>query len=154
MLIREKFLEKPLKKSKGAFSMIDVLDHNGVMTGETLERSEVHKLGRWHRAVHLYLIDSKNNLLMQKRSEKVDHYPNQLSISVTGHVDAGEFSQQAMEREIHEGGGVEPSKLNLKFMFSIKSEFAISADYIDRQFNDVYIGKVDELKLEEVHFNI
>ena len=30
---------------------IDVLDENGVKTGEILSRREIHKRGLWHRAI-------------------------------------------------------------------------------------------------------
>ena len=31
--------------------LIDILDENGVKTGEVLERGEIHKSGLWHRAM-------------------------------------------------------------------------------------------------------
>lgn len=32
--------------------LIDVLDENGVKTGEVVSREEVHKKGLWHRAIY------------------------------------------------------------------------------------------------------
>jgi len=34
-----------------AEEMIDVLNENGVRTGEIVSRTEVHKQGLWHRGV-------------------------------------------------------------------------------------------------------
>ena len=38
---------------------IDVLDESGLRTGEVLSRPNIHRLGKLHRVVHLYLFDAK-----------------------------------------------------------------------------------------------
>ena len=134
----------PLEKD-----LIDVLDSNGLRTGETLPRKEIHELGKWHRAVHFYLFDNENNILLQKRSQFVDHYPGMLSISLTGHIDAGEGSFQALKREIQEELSLNSEKMDLQFLFSFKREASLSPKYIDRQFNDVYMCKSD-FKLKDL----
>ena len=50
--------------------LIDVLDENGILTGEVLPRSEVHKRGLWHRAIVVAIVNEKNEILLQQRSEK------------------------------------------------------------------------------------
>lgn len=37
--------------------LIDVLDENGILTGEVLPRSEVHKRGLWHRAIVVAIVN-------------------------------------------------------------------------------------------------
>lgn len=118
--------------------MIDVVAPNGVPTGEVLPRKEVHSLGKLHRAVHLYLFNKKNDLLLQRRSAFVDHYPNRLSISVTGHIDAGESSVEAVRRELSEELGISATEQNFHFLFSYRKDAVLSPTYIDRQINDVY----------------
>lgn len=44
--------------------MIDVLDENGVKTGEIVTRKEVHKRGLWHRAIVVAIINEKNEILI------------------------------------------------------------------------------------------
>lgn len=44
--------------------LIDVLDENGIQTGEILSRSEVHKRGLWHRAIVVAIINEKNEILL------------------------------------------------------------------------------------------
>jgi isopentenyldiphosphate isomerase len=51
---------------------IDVLSAAGLRTGEILPRREIHRLGKLHRAVHLYLFNAKNELLLQQRALTVD----------------------------------------------------------------------------------
>ena len=113
---------------------IDVLNDNGLRTGEVLPREEIHRLGKPHRAVHLYLLDLKGRLLMQQRSNQVDHYPGMLSMSLTGHVEAGESSSTALNREIEEELQLEPFRMRLHFLFSYRHDETLSPTYIDRQF--------------------
>ena len=82
--------------------LIDVLSDAGLRTGEVLPRAEIHRLGKKHRAVHLYLFNSKNELLLQRRSLTVDHAPGFFGISVTAHLDAGEFSSATVKHEVAE----------------------------------------------------
>jgi isopentenyldiphosphate isomerase len=124
-------------------NLIDVLSETGLRTGETLPRAEIHRLGKHHRAIHLYLFNSRNELLLQKRSLTVDNYPGVFSISVLGHVNAGEFSAATVRREIEEELGVDASGLQIDFLFSYFSEGILSETYIDRQFNDVYMAYAD-----------
>ncbi len=121
--------------------LIDVLDESGLRTGEVLSRKEVHALGKPHRVIHLYLFNQDNMIVLQKRSQTVDHYPGAFTISVLAHVDAGESSMSTARREIREELGLDPDNLQIDFMFSYKRDAVLSEAYIDRHFNDVYIAK-------------
>lgn len=121
-----------------ASSLIDVLDDYGIRTGSAMSRKKIHELGKVHRAVHLYLFDHANHLLLQRRSYEADHYPGVLSISLTGHVDAGESSSEALNRELREELNFNPDLMKINFLFSFRQDAIISPRYIDRQFNDVY----------------
>ena len=123
--------------------MIDVLDSNGDPTGEVLSRKEVHRLGKLHRAVHLYLFNKENNLLLQRRSAHADHYPGMFSISVTGHVDARECSIEAVRRELEEELGLHANHEDFKLLFSSRRDATLSPTYIDRQINDIYACWLD-----------
>lgn len=118
---------------------IDVLNDHGLRTGEVLPREEIQLLGKIHRAVHLYLFDLQGNILLQQRSEKVDHYPGMLSISLTAHVDTGESSSLSLHREIKEELHLDPDKMKCHFLFSYRNDAILSPAYIDRQLNDVYL---------------
>ena len=86
--------------------MIDVLDENGVKTGEVVTRKEVHKKGLWHRIIVVAIIDNNNQLLMQQRSYQKDTNPGKWDISVAGHVSAGQTSLEAAIREVEEEVGI------------------------------------------------
>lgn len=133
-------------------SQIDVLDQYGLRTGEVLPRAQVHRLGKLHRAVHLYLFDGSNRLLLQRRSLLTDHYPGVLSISVLGHVDAGDSSGKTVRREVEEELGIDASGLNFEFLFSYRRDAELRPTYVDRQFNDVYACWADFIPAD-IRFN-
>lgn len=132
--------------------LIDVLSDSGLRTGEILPRAEIHRLGKRHRAVHLYMFNAQNELLLQRRSLTVDHGPGIFSISVTGHINASEFSAETVRREIEEELGINASQLKIDFLFSYYQEAVLHETYIDRQFNDIYVTRAD-IKPELIHFD-
>ena len=49
---------------------LDIVDENGIPTGETVERETAHAKGIRHRTVHLWLVrkkDGKLQVLLQRR---------------------------------------------------------------------------------------
>jgi isopentenyldiphosphate isomerase len=128
------------------------LDEYGNFTGQRASREEVHKLGLVHRAVHLYLVDEKGHLLMQKRAKTVDHYSNEWSISLTGHVDTVESSSAALYREVREKLSLDPTTMKFEFLFSYRQDYILCNSYIDRQFNNIYFCRYPFV-LEDIHFN-
>jgi isopentenyldiphosphate isomerase len=132
--------------------LIDVLSESGLRTGEILPRAEIHRLGKYHRAVHLFLFNSKNDLLLQRRSPTVDHAPGFWGISLTAHIDAGEFSSATVKREVEEELGLDASQLKFEFLFSFFREAILHETYIDRQFMDVYVTCAD-IDPERIQFD-
>jgi isopentenyl-diphosphate delta-isomerase len=123
--------------------LIDVLSVYGLRSGEILPLAEIHRLGKYHRAVHVYIFNPQNELLIQKRASTVAYFPGYWGISVTGHVRAGEPSAAAARREIKEELGIEAAQLELDLLFSFFQEVVLNEAYLDRQFNDVYVTRLD-----------
>jgi isopentenyldiphosphate isomerase len=132
--------------------LIDVLSAAGLRTGEVLPRAEIHRLGKYHRAVHLYILNSKNEVLIQRRALGLDHAEGVWTMSMTAHIDAGEFSSETVRREVEEGLGIPAAGLKIDFLFSYYQEAVVNETYIDRQFNDVYITRA-EVQAERLVFN-
>ena len=80
----------------------DILDENGNKTGKTKLRSEVHRDGDWHKAVHIWIINDNGNILLQRRCATKDSNPNMLDISSAGHLTAGDDSLSGAIRELKE----------------------------------------------------
>ena len=79
--------------------LIDVLNENGVKTGEVATRAEVHAKGLWHRSIVVAIVDRANRILLQKRSADKDKNAGMWDISVAGHLSAGQDALSAAARE-------------------------------------------------------
>lgn len=136
--------------------MIDVLDENGIKTGEILPRSEVHKRGLWHRIIVVAIINEKNEILVQQRSHNKGKNPDMWDISVTGHLSAGQDSLTAATREISEevsvSLGYSVEVRDFRFMFSYRKEQEVNKDYIDRQYYDFFILRQAGLNEDNIKF--
>ncbi|MDR0978357.1 MAG: NUDIX domain-containing protein [Lachnospiraceae bacterium] len=123
--------------------LIDVLDENGVLTGEILPRSEVHKKGLWHRSIVVAIVNENNQILLQQRSNNKDKNAGMWDISVAGHLSTGQDSLSAAAREINEEVsvmlGYKTEIKDFRYMYSFRKEQVIREDYIERQFYDLFI---------------
>ena len=130
--------------------MIDVLDENGVKTGEVVTRKEVHKKGLWHRIIVVAIIDDNNQILMQQRSYQKDTNPGKWDISVAGHVSAGQTSVEAAIREVEEEVGIHINDKDLQYVFTSKHETRPKEDYIVKHIHDFYVARVNKIDMEHV----
>lgn len=130
----------------------DVLTEKGQYTGNIETREQCHKRGLWHKAVVVFIINSKKQVLLQRRSPNKKMWPNMWDITAGGHVLAGEFGFQAIIREAKEELGLDLNKNDITFIGSAIST-NIKGDIINNHFNEYYIARKDidetELKLQE-----
>ncbi len=73
-------------------------------------RSEVHRLGLLHRAVHVLVFNGRGQIFLQKRSMKKDRQPGVWDSSASGHVDSGEDYDTTSVREVWEEIGLRLAK--------------------------------------------
>lgn len=85
--------------------MFDVCDKQDRVIG-TAPRSRVHAEGLLHRAVHVFVFNSRGELLLQRRSATKDESPLKLTSSCSGHLSAGESYEEAAIREMQEEIGL------------------------------------------------
>jgi isopentenyl-diphosphate delta-isomerase type 1 len=85
---------------------LNEVDENDQVIG-TRTRGELHRLGLRHRAVHILVFNSRNELFLQKRSASKDINPGLWDTSAAGHVDLGESYDEAARRELNEELGVD-----------------------------------------------
>lgn len=120
----------------------DVLTEDGKYTDRVETRDDCHKYGLWHKAVALFIINSQNQVLLQKRSQNKKLWPNLWDISAGGHVLAGEFGFEAIIREIKEELGIDIDKNDILFIGSAIST-NIKGNIINNHFNEYYIVNKD-----------
>lgn len=134
--------------------LIDVLDENGVKTGEILTRKEIHKRGLWHRAIAVAVINEQNQILVQQRSFKKEKNTGMWDISVAGHISSGQDALSAASREINEeisvNLGFNVDIKEFRYMFSYRKEKILKENYIERQFYDFFILRKNGLRTEDI----
>lgn len=139
---------------------IDVLDAKGNKTGIVRNRGLVYKNGDWHKTVHIWLINSKKELLIQKRAKDKQTFPNLWAISIAGHIMSGETSIEAALREIKEEIGVDVDASKLKLIFNVKrvqpykDGFLHVYDdvYLFKHNLDLYSAKIQKEELTDIKF--
>jgi isopentenyldiphosphate isomerase len=87
----------------------DVVDASDRVIGRE-RRSEVHRFGLRHRAVHVLVFDRFGRIFLQKRSASKDTAPGAWDSSASGHVDSGEDYDACAVRELREELGWTPAQ--------------------------------------------
>lgn len=139
--------------------LLDIVDENGVPTGETAERARVHREGLRHRTAHVWLLRRRGGrveVLLQKRSENKDSFPGCYDISSAGHIPAGVDYIPSALRELKEelGLSARPEELILcgQRHFYYQGTF-YGQPFTDRQVSNIYClwrdVEPEELTLQE-----
>lgn len=100
---------------------IDVFDENNNPTEEIKEKVKAHEDGNFHRTAHVWIINDKKELLLQKRSATKKSHPNCWDISGAGHIKAGESIIDGAIRELKEELGVVATEKDFEYIATIKS---------------------------------
>jgi 16S rRNA (adenine1518-N6/adenine1519-N6)-dimethyltransferase len=107
--------------------LFDVVDEQDRVNGQE-RRSVVHAQGLAHRAVHVFVFNSRGQLLVQRRSPTKDEFPLTYTSSASGHVAAGETYEDCAPRELNEEIGLEaPLERLVKLPASVETahEFTV-----------------------------
>jgi len=121
---------------------LDIYDSSGKSLGIKKSKKEVHEKGLWHRSVHIWVINSKGEVLIQKRSPLVDNHPNEWDISSAGHISAGENDITSALRETEEEIGLRLFPENFT-LIGVVEQTSTREGYINNEINPVYIVKMD-----------
>jgi isopentenyl-diphosphate Delta-isomerase len=85
--------------------ILEIVDSEDNVIG-TAARSDMHRLGLMHRAVHIFVFNEAGEIYVQRRSDSKDRHPGKLDSSAAGHVDPGESYRQTAVRELREEIGI------------------------------------------------
>ena len=129
--------------------IIDEYNNIGEKIG-TVDKEIAHEKGLWHKSVHVWIVNDKNEILLQYRCADKKLYPNTWDVSFAGHISAGESSAEAVIREGKEELGIEVNLDKLNYVFTNREE--IKYKEIDsKEFVDIFILKQD-IKLDKIEF--
>ena len=127
--------------------LIDVLNADGVATGEVVSRSKAHTDGLWHRACLCAVIDIENRILIQQRNLHKDKFPGLWDISIAAHVLHGETSMGSIVRELNEEVGVQVGRKviakDFRFLTSFRNQMKINDNFLENQFYDLFTYNLD-----------
>ena len=131
----------------------DILDENGNLTGKTMNKGDklVWQEGVYHPGTDVWIINSENKLLIQKRSPQKKFEPNVWAMT-GGSIIKGETALETLKRETMEELGKE---LDVQKAIKIKRYRTGNVwldEYIVRQ--DIDLNKVilQEEEVSEVKF--
>ena len=107
----------------------DLYDINRNRTGKTLERGTKVPEGYYRLVVHVCVFGSDGRMLIQRRQPFKSGWAGMWDITAGGSAQAGDTSQQAATRELHEEIGLNYSLEGVRPAMTI---------YFDGGFNDIY----------------
>lgn len=119
---------------------VDVLDENGEPTGEVKARKAVHRSGELHRTVHIWIMNSRKEVLLQRRAKTKNTHPGLWDMACAGHITHGDTSLETAEKEIEEELGVHIPPSEIRYLFSIGSCYSHRGGLMtDNELHDVYL---------------
>lgn len=132
---------------------LDILDASGNKTGESRTYEDAHELGLIHGTVHVWIVNSQGQLLLQKREKNRKAYPGLWDISSAGHISKGETSIQAAKREVKEELGIELLDGDFHFLGTFEEHIILNnGTYINNEFQDSFVVKKN-VPIEEIKFD-
>lgn len=96
----------------------DLYTESGERTGETMIRGERFPAQRYHLVVHIWIVDSLQRLLIQKRAPDLKLMAGMWAVT-GGSAIAGEDSAAAARRELREELGIDTQPGELEFLLRI-----------------------------------
>lgn len=120
----------------------DLCDEKGSLLGQMIERGAAHPPGTYHLVVYVWIMNSRDELLLTLRSKEKKQYPGMWE-GLGGSVLAGEQSREAIVREVHEEIGLDFAPQAFKLAKRLREKTALV---------DIYELRADflteELKLQ------
>lgn len=110
----------------------DLYDGAGQPTGKKHLRGTEVPEGMFHKVVHIWIQNSKGELLMQKRSDKVDNCPGEWA-TTGGSVQAGEAPLTTAVRELSEELGIAVTPEELNYCLMVRRKNALCYVYVLRK---------------------
>ncbi|MEC4686267.1 MAG: NUDIX domain-containing protein [Nitrospirota bacterium] len=135
--------------------ILEIVDKAGEVIGRA-SRTVIHgNNSLLHRVVHVIVVNSSGDILLQRRSMNKDVAPGRWDTSVGGHVDAGETVEGALRREMEEELGI--TGMDIKFLYSYihsnpyESELVSSYECLHEGPFDFSKEEIDEVRFWPLH---
>ena len=108
----------------------------------TMEKLQAHLEGKLHRAISVFIFNSKAELLLQQRADGKYHSGSLWTNTCCSHPRPGELPMNAASRRLYEEMGIKcPITEVFSFVYKAKLDHKIT----EYEFDHVFIGMSDEL---------
>lgn len=108
----------------------------------TMEKLQAHLDGRLHRAVSVFLFNSKGELLLQQRARSKYHSANLWTNTCCSHPRPGESVYDAANRRLYEEMGM---ACELKEVFRFIYKAHLDNNLTEYEFDHVFVGTSDNV---------
>ena len=116
-----------------------LIDENDNEIG-TEEKMKAHKEGKLHRAISVFIFNSKGEMLIQKRADKKYHCGGLWTNTCCSHPRHGESYEESANRRLEEEMGINVDLKDI-FNFTYKAEF--DNGLTEHEHDHVFIGTFD-----------
>lgn len=120
--------------------LVVLVDENDLEIG-FLEKMEAHQKGMLHRAFSVLIVNSKNEVLLQKRADSKYHSAGLWTNTCCSHPRPNELMIEAVTRRLHEEMGID-LKPNFAYKFLYQTE--LENNLIEHELDYVFIGSSDD----------
>jgi isopentenyl-diphosphate Delta-isomerase len=131
--------------------ILDVWNELGNKTNQSKSRDECHQKGLWHQTVHVWVINSKNELLIQQRQLDRESNPGKWDISAAGHIPRGQSPTEAALRELNEEVGISITPSEIEYLGRVKHIYGRGESWINKEYQEVYLHR-GSYELEQLNY--
>lgn len=129
-----------LKTTAMIVDYVILVNKNDLPLG-AMEKMEAHEKGVLHRAFSIFIFNSENKLLLQKRADDKYHSAGKWSNTVCSHPRTREKTEEAAHRRMLEEMGFD-CEFEEAFSFIYKAN--VGDGLIEHELDHVFIGKSDK----------
>jgi len=122
-------------------NQVILVDQNDVPVG-SMEKYEAHRKGLLHRAISVFLFNTKGQWLLQQRANDKYHSKSLWSNTCCTHPFKGESNLEAAHRRLSEEMGL---TCELKEVFQFMYEEQLDEELTEHELDHVFIGFSDEI---------
>ena len=118
-----------------------ILVNDKDMETGVMEKMEAHLTGTLHRAISVFVFNSRGEFLLQQRAHEKYHSGGKWSNTCCSHPRPGESPNSAANRRLKEEMGI-TCKLIHWFSFTYRAE--LDHGLVEHEFDHVFIGVTDD----------
>lgn len=114
-----------------------LVDENDVQVG-TLEKQRAHLEGRLHRALSVFVVNGRGELLLQRRAEGKYHSGGLWTNTCCSHPRPGEAVDDAARRRLREEMGIDCA---LTPLFALTYRAEVGPELVEHEYDHLFVGR-------------